>query len=218
MKRRRLLATSLTAGIAGCLVNEGGQSTPGDTTSSPNRIESGPTATPIEDDPPTYQPSESRSKDLEGSPFVRARIATMPEPVPFRPWIELRQQPAPGTAGKLEVGMTNRTNRTFAIYGSTPNPFSGWRSEAGIRISDSPVEIEDGCPRGREISRGAKAHDQVEPRQSTSKTYPIFVVHDKEICFPPGEHQFDGYRQVFDSRQDDDPSFAFKWWFTLITE
>jgi len=220
MKRRHLLAASLPAALAGCLINSSTRSTPkvGGESTSPIRTDSGPTATPVENDPPTYKPSGSRSKDFEGEPFVQARIATMPKPVPFHPWIELIRQPARDTVGKLEIGMTNRTTQPWTISGGSSNPFSGGDSDAGIWVGSSASEIEDGCPRGAPVTKGIEVYDQVLSRQSISTTYQLSATHDKDVCFPSGDHRFPGHRLVYESRDDEDPALAFEWWFTLIAE
>jgi len=220
MKRRHILSASLAAGLAGCVVGTSDQSTSTvkDEATSPGQSKPGATATPVEDDPPTYQPSGSRSKDLEGTPFVRARIATMPEPVPFQPELELIRQPATDAIGKLRVGMTNRSSQSWGLYGSSPNPYDGGSSDTGLRVGYYGGEIEDGCPRGTPVADASLYYDQVPPRQSISSTYQIYVTHDRDICFPTGEHRFSGYNPVYESRDDEDPALKFEWWFTLVAE
>jgi len=223
MNRRELLAAALTAGTAGCLVNTSDRSTPtaegeaAGPTATPVRDDP-PTATSVGDDPPTYKPAGSRSKDLEGSPFVRARIATMPTPVPFKPWIELVQQPGPNTVGKLTIGMTNRTNETWTISAGSSNPYSGGVSDAEVLVGYGPTEFEDGCPRGAMVSKGVTASDKVLPQRSNSTTYKISAKHDNDVCFPADDHRFPGYVKVFENHDSKDPTLAFEWWFTLIAE
>jgi hypothetical protein len=142
----------------------------------------------------------------------------MPKPVPFQPWIELIRQPARDRVGKLEIGMTNRTNQTWSLYGGTPSPYGGGGSDAGVWAGPNPSEIKDGCPRGAATAENAISNEMVKPRQSTSETYSIYVIHDKGVCFASGEHRFPGHRQVFESQADEDPALAFKWWFTLFAE
>ena len=221
MKRRHLLSASLAAGIAGCVIGTSDQSTPtvGDEATSPARTDSGATATPVEDDPPAYRPSGSRSKDLEGTPFVRARIATMPESVPFHPEIELVRQPATDTIGELRVEMTNRSSRPWVLHGSSPNPYDGSSSsDAGLWVGYYGGKVEDGCPRGTPVVDTSLYYDRVLSRQSISSTYQIYAIHDRDVCFPTGEHRFPGYNVVYESRDDDDATLRFEWWFTLIAE
>jgi hypothetical protein len=142
----------------------------------------------------------------------------MPKPVPFKPWIELVQQPDPKTVGKLTIGMTNRTNETWTISAGSSNPYSGGGSDAGIWVGDGPTELEDGCPRSAAVSKGVVASDQVSPQQSLSTTYQISAIHDKAVCFPAGDHRYPGHVKVYENRDDEEPMLAFEWWFTLIAE
>jgi hypothetical protein len=142
----------------------------------------------------------------------------MPKPVPFQPWIDLEQQPGPDTIGTLRVGMKNVTNETWVLYGSSPNPYAGSHSTPGIRVADNPAAIEDGCPRGAAIAENSIRYEPVNPRQSTSLSNSIYVIHDRDVCFPSGEHRFSGKRDVYTSRDADNPALAFRWWFKLIAQ
>jgi hypothetical protein len=223
VNRRQLLRAigvgATGSGLAGC--NTGLRGPTGTPTGSrtPTRWDGGPTATPIEEDPPTYGASGSRTVELAGDPFVAARVDSMPKPVPFQPWIELLEQPSRTREGRIRVGMTNRADRSYALYGVFPHPMAGSRSESRIAVGEYDGSTQDGCPRElRRVGESVSGHQWVKPHFGISTTHAIFVTHEKDVCFPEGKHRFTGHREVYGDPADDEPLLAFEWAFSLIVQ
>lgn len=227
MNRRQLLRAvgvgTMGPGLAGCNTgtNESHPTTTSNAGETPTATvsNSGPTATPIDEDPPTYRSAGSRRVALDGEPFVAARVDSMPDPVPFQPWIELLDQPSPTGTGRIRVGMTNRADRSLYLFGATPNPMAGSQSDAGITIGEFEGEIHKGCARElRRTGTGVLSHRSVKPHFGISTTHAIFVTHERDVCFPAGEHRFTGQREVYTDPAADEAMLAFEWGFSLLVD
>lgn len=213
MKRRELLGALFAAGVAGCVTYDTGvRTTPG---VEPTR---GPSATPVDDDPPTYRASGHQTTAIEGSPIVEARIDTVPKPVPLRPWFEFLAQPTSDRSGRIRVGLKNRSQQAVSIEGT----ISGLSSDAGIGIGSLDTDIVNGCPRRRgEGGNGRIDHTRVEPTESVARKMGIYTFKGIKQCFPPGEHRLQSVRPVFSDETsliNSKPKLVFEWGLTLVVE
>lgn len=228
MRRRKLLSAAVATGLAGCNLDlsstDPTTKSPTDPTDTSTDNNSGPTATPVTEDPPTYRPNGEESELLTGDPFTQLRIDTLPGPVPFSGWVNFQSQPAGSKAGKLTIGMDNHGDESLGLEGGTPDGFS--ESDSGIIVHDnwSSPSVEDkdeNCPRGRPDLTDERDAQWVDPGYTIEKSVDIFVDPGVQPCFPAGEHYIDSTYDVYPDHSsfvDDEPVVRFHWGFTLVVD
>ena len=122
MRRRALLAAAAPL-FAGCGGFTGANRSPSPSATRPDTPtpSDDPTAT-APDEPPHYEPTGRRYVALQGSPFERLGVDTLPDPVPFAGDVTLLAQPAGGDAGSLRIGLAYEGDRPLAVAPEASTP------------------------------------------------------------------------------------------------
>ena len=224
--RRRLLSAFVLVGTAGCTFDTSPSGAPRTPDSTPaggtptTESSGGPSPTSADGTPETYRPAGSERAELRGSPFAELRVDTLPETAPFGAGVEFLAQPAGEEPGRLAVELRNRTDDSQGVEGGVPD--ASGESETGIAVSNGWADrASDDCPRGYRQADAVTEALWFDPNETIRETYDIHVTHDESVCFSEGAHRIESDYRVYPGKAsftDGDPTFRFRWGFTLVVE
>ncbi|PSP66330.1 hypothetical protein BRC85_10630 [Halobacteriales archaeon QS_1_69_70] len=214
MRRRALLAAAAPL-FAGC----GADRSPSPSATRPDTPTPSdhPTATAPEE-PPHYEPTGRRYVTLQGSPFERIGVDTLPDPVPFAGDVTLLAQPAGGDAGSLRIGLAHGGDRPLQVRVNHQRlPFVPTAADGGtLAVSHIDTwETDDDCPRGDIGVLPATSKWVAEPGETIEGDREVFAVHGRDVCFPSGSYRFTNGYAVERPREGDAELASFTWGFTL---
>lgn len=218
MRRRALLAAAAPL-FAGCGGFTGADRSPSPSATRPDTPtpSDDPTAT-APDEPPHYEPTGRRYVALQGSPFERLGVDTLPDPVPFAGDVTLLAQPAAGDAGSLRIGLAYEGDRPLQVRVNHQRlPFVPTVDDGGtLAVSHIDTwETDDDCPRGDIGVLPAVSEWLAEPGETIEGDREVFAVHGRAVCFPPGSYRFTNGYTVERPREGDAKLASFTWGFTL---
>ena len=212
MKRRKLLASAVLTGLAGCSLTGSSD----EATEPPSRTDTEtPAATETESsDRPFEEPTPTG--DVGRIETVRAH--SLPESVPIEGRVELLEQPTSSRGATLFISLRNTDSRSWYLTSDAPElPFhASFCSGHHLAVDSGSADISDGCPVGGSAVSRTFDSETVEPGEAVAGERVLLTSDVAETCFAAGEHPFDNDYSIRKSEGNDDSRIAFTWGFDVV--
>ena len=218
MKRRKLLASAVLTGLAGCSLTG-----PSDeATETPSRPD---TETPTTTETPTATETETSDLSFEEptpigavTPVESVRAHSLPESVPFEGRVELLEQPTSSQGATLSISLRNTDSRSWFLRITAPRlPFhAAFCSGHHLAVDPGSADISNGCPVGGNAVPRTFDSETVEPGEAVAGERVLLTSDVAETCFAAGEHPFSTDYTIRKSEGDDESLIAFTWGFDVV--